>query len=127
MKTPVLTLSYRTAAGIAAYLIAAAGSEARAAVVATGPTDPLIGTVGELGSEAGGMADIAVLGIDEVRLGGTVANGDPLTSDAAGKAVKAVETADTSVRIIGFAESDGDANDIIPFRIAPGYLSNPSA
>lgn len=124
---PLLTQSYRTAAAVAAYLIVAHGSDARTAAVASAATDPLIGTVGEYGSEAGGMADVVKVGVSEVKLGGTVANGDPLTSDAAGKAIKAVETAGTSVRIIGFAESDGEADDIIPYFVAPGFLSNPSA
>ena len=86
---PLITLNYRTASGIAAYLIARHGSEPRAAELATGPTDKLIGAVGEPGSEDGGMADIVRNGVSDVRLGGTVGNGDPLTSDANGKAVKA--------------------------------------
>ncbi len=124
---PLLTQSYRTAAAVAGYLIVAHGATARSAVLATSATDPLIGAVGELGSFDGGMADVVKVGVSSVRLGGSVANGDPLTSKtAAGKAVKAVKTAGTNVRIIGFAESPGEADDVIDYFVAPGFLSNPA-
>ncbi|TCT41158.1 hypothetical protein [Martelella mediterranea] len=124
---PLLTLSYRTVSGIAAYLIARHGADHRSAEPATAPTDKLIGAVGELGSEDGGMADIVKAGMSEVRLGGTVENGDPLTADANSKAVKAAPAAGETVAIIGTAESDGEAEDVIPYLAAPGFLSNPSA
>jgi hypothetical protein len=43
-----------------------------------------------MGGSTGGMVDVVRAGLASVRLGGTVAAGDPLTSDANGKAVKAV-------------------------------------
>lgn len=124
---PLITLNYRTATGIAAYLIARHGSDPRSAELATAPTDKLIGAVGELGSEDGGLADIVRGGVSDVRLGGTVENGDPLTADASGKAVKAAPAAGQTIAIIGTAESDGEADDVIPYFVAPGFLSNPSA
>lgn len=123
---PLLTQSYRTAAAVAGYLIVAHGATARSAVLATSATDALIGAVGELGSFDGGMADVVKAGVSSVRLGGSVANGDPLTANAAGKAVKAVKTAGANVRIIGFAESPGEADDVIDYFVAPGFLSNPA-
>lgn len=123
---PLLTQSYRTAAAVAGYLIVAHGATARSAVLATSATDPLIGAVGELGSFDGGMADVVKTGVSSVRLGGSVANGDPLTANAAGKAVKAVKSAGVNVRIIGFAESPGEADDVIDYFVAPGFLSNPA-
>jgi hypothetical protein len=59
--------------------------------------------------------------------GGAVAFGDPITSDAAGAAIKALPNASTQVRIIGFAHAAGVAGDIIPYFISPGCLSKASA
>lgn len=124
---PLLIQSYRAATAITGFLIVAYGAEARSAQLATSATDKLLGAAGEQGADAGGMLDVTKAGISKVRLGGTVANGDPLTADANSKAIKAVATAGANVAIIGFAESDGDADEIIPYMVAPGYLSNPSA
>ena len=37
------------------------------------------------------------------------------------------DTASTVVRIIGYAMSDGAADDVISYQIAPGILTKPSA
>ena len=55
----------------------------------------------------------------EVEAGGTLAAGDPLTSDASGKAVKATTGGD---RLIGFALTSASAGDIITYIHAPGTL-----
>lgn len=124
MTNPLLIKSFKaTAAAILGYLIVKASGGAATVEVAGASTDPLIGAADAVGVEASGMLDVAVAGWSEVRLGGNVAFNDPLTSDANGKAIKAVATEDVQVRIIGFAMAAGAANDIIPYQIAPGYLS----
>lgn len=124
---PILTLSYRTAAAVIGYLIVAFDAEGLA-VTASDPTANLIGVADSLGAaEAGAMLDIVKVGLSEVRLGGTVDHGDPLTTDADGKAVKATPVAGSVIRIIGFAEMDGEADDIIRFDVAPGVLATPAA
>jgi hypothetical protein len=123
----LLVKSFRaTAAAISGYLIvkAAAGG---AVSVASAATDSLIGASGSMGAPASGMVDVDMAGISEVRLGGNVVFGDPLTSDADGKAIKAVPVAGSIVRIIGFALSEGAADDIAPYHIAPGVLVTPAA
>lgn len=124
---PLLIKSYRVASAIAAHLIvaAAAGNEV---TQATANADLLIGVAGSMGASAtGDMVDVVKVGREEVLAGGTVSFGDPLTSDADGKAIKAVPVASTIVRIIGFAEVDAEAGDIFPFHVAPGILTNPAA
>ncbi|MCW5720422.1 MAG: hypothetical protein KIS86_04690 [Devosia sp.] len=125
--TPTLTKSYRVASAIAGYLIVAASATDKVVEVANSATDPLLGAAGSMGAPEGGLVDVDLAGIGEVRIGGDVDFGDPLTSDANGKAVKAVPVAGSVVRIIGFAQADGADGDIAPYLIAPGVLATPAA
>lgn len=127
MTSPIFIKSFRAGiTAIAGYLILKAVNGGTVAV-ATSSADPLVGAAGSMGAPAEGMVDIAQGGWSEVRCGGDISFGDPLTAGAAGKAIKAVPTAGVSVRIIGFAMSDGSDGDIIPFNIAPGFLAKPAA
>ena len=124
--TPLLTKAFFSANAIAGYLIVA-GAAGNVLSLATGPTDSLIGATDPLGVDAGKMADIVQVGEGEVRCGGDVDFGDPLTADANGKAVKAVPVEGAVVRIVGFAQGDGAEDDIIPYLAAPGVLNTPAA
>jgi len=123
---PLLTKSYEAAEDIVGYrIIAFADPDAGTTVgLAGAATDPLVGTSGKYGAEAGEMVDVDKVGLGAVQLGGAVDAGDPLTSDASGKAIAATEAGQ---RIIGFAEAPGVANDIIDYAIAPGVLAVPEA
>ncbi|WP_242415082.1 hypothetical protein [Sphingomonas panni] len=116
-----LTRSYEAIASIAAYRIVAFGDAANnnKIVTASAATQPLAGTTGQLGGPAGAMVDVAKEAIPQVQLGGPVGAGDPLTSNAVGKAIKATVAGQ---RIIGFAEQPGVADDIIDYISAPGVL-----
>lgn len=128
MTSRVSSISRRaTATAIAGYLVAKHSAAGGTIQAATAATDPLIGTIDSLGVEAGGLADFSFDGVGEVRLGGSVDAGDPLTSNADAKAIKALPSASTQVRIIGFALAAGVADDIIQYAIAPGCLSKASA
>ena len=81
----------------------------------------LIGVADELGKQSNGHADIAMSDLPEVEAGGAFSFGDPLTSDAEGRAVKAESS---GACIIGFAlASAATAGEIVPFLFAPGYLA----
>lgn len=105
---------------IAPYRICAHGTNDYAAKQAAAATDALMGTADELGKQANGRVDVCMGWMPEVEAGGTLAAGDPITSDANGKAVKATTGGS---RIIGFAMSSASAGDIIPYQFAPGTLS----
>jgi hypothetical protein len=114
-----LVTSHEASAVIAPFLIVAFSDAAASSKVApaTGPTAPLVGTVGKVGvSAVGQMADVERTGIPRVRLGGPVDAGDRLTSDANGKAVKVTAAGQ---RVIGTAEQPGVADDIINYFAAP--------
>ena len=80
-----------------------------------------------MGADAGKMVDVAQAGWSEVRCGGVIANGDPLTANGSSFAIKAVPAAGVITRIIGFAMSDGNDGDIIPYLIAPGVIAKSAA
>ena len=88
-------------------------------------TEALVGTADELGKQPNGGADVAMSDQPEVEAGAAVAAGDPLTSDAQGRAVKATAAGD---RIIGFAcQAATDAGEIIDYQFAPGFLATAGA
>lgn len=104
--------SYKAEAGVEGFRILKFGSANGTAVKASAATDKIIGTSDGLDKAAGELVDSAVGDVHEVRLGGTVARGDALTSDANGKAVA---TTTVGHRVIGFAESSGVVDDVIPY------------
>lgn len=121
---PTFTRSYEAAAAVTGYLIvkfADPGND-QTVEVADGNTEPLVGVADSMGAELGGMLDVHRGGLVSVRLGGAVNAGDPLTSDASGKAIAAAAAASTTVRIIGYADQAGVADDIIDVMWAPGLL-----
>ena len=89
MATPGIYKNFEAEGEIGPYVIVTHGTADYAVKAATGATVALVGTTDELGKLSNGRVDVCTGGIPEVALGGTVAAGDPLTSDASGKAVKA--------------------------------------
>lgn len=127
-RTPILTKSFRVgSAAVEGFLILTASGDGETLVVADASTDLLVGVAGSMGAPANGMVDVDLGGIGEVRFGGNVEHGDPLTANALGRAVTAVAEAGKLVRIIGFAMVDAVNGDIGGFLIAPGVLSKPAA
>lgn len=101
------------------YRIIKAGTAAMSCLQAAAATDKLLGTSDELDHAVGEMVDLCLLAVGRVRLGGTVAAGDALTSDANGKAIA---TTTIGHRIIGFAEIAGVLDDVITYERSPGVL-----
>ena len=126
MKPGLIHTFITTAAAIDPFLIVAltAGDKILAATAAT---DKLVGTTDSLGADASSPTGIALDGIGQVRLGGSVDPGDYLTSDGNSKAITAAPTASTNKYTIGQALQGGVLNDVIDYRIVPGLLGKPSA
>ena len=120
MATPGIYKNFEAEGEIGPYVIVTHGTADYAVKAATGATVALVGTTDELGKLSNGRVDVCTGGIPEVALGGTVAAGDPLTSDASGKAVKATAAGN---RILGFALVSGASGDIIPYQYSHGTLA----
>ncbi|KPD10870.1 capsid cement protein [Phaeobacter sp. 11ANDIMAR09] len=121
---PSFTRAYEAAAAIEGYRIVVFADPANGSTITTASdnTSASLGIADSMGAELGGMCDVHRDGLYPVRLGGPVAAGDPLTSDANGAAIKAVAAAGTTIRIIGFAEEPGVADDLCPTFLSPGLL-----
>lgn len=125
MKPGLIHTFVTTAAAIGAYLIVQ-GNTSDLVLAATAATQKLLGTTDKFGAEASSPVGIALDGVGEVKLGGTVAFGAPITSDAASKGVAAAGAAGATHYIIGYALKAGVDGDIIPYRIAPGVIVLPA-
>jgi hypothetical protein len=100
--------NYIAAADVAAHSIVRFGSADFEVVPATSGTDMAIGITDCLDTKAGGIVDIYLSGICDVRFGGNVERGAAVTSNAQGLAV----AAQTSDKVIGYALQSAVANDI---------------
>lgn len=122
MSTPLIK-SFKASAAVDGYLFAKAGTGAVAEAAAA--TDKIIGVFERMGADSGRQADVILSGWYELRLGGAVAFGDPLTSDDEGRGVVAVPVADAIVRIGAIAMDAGAEDDIIPVLVLPQLLATP--
>lgn len=121
---PTFICAYEAEADIAGFRIVKFSDTTASQKIATAAanTEPHVGVSDGMGASAGGMCDVHRGGLVSVQLGGAVAAGDPLTSDAAGKAIKAVAAVSTTVRVIGYADAPGVADDIIDAFLSPAIL-----
>ncbi|MBV5334724.1 MAG: DUF2190 family protein [Sulfuricurvum sp.] len=116
MARPDLIISFIAGAAIAAHRIVVFGVDDNTVVTASAATGSLIG-VSDLGADAAGdRLDIIMDDIADVEYGGTVTRGDPITSDANGKAITATVAGS---RVIGFAMVSGVVGDIGSINITP--------
>lgn len=123
MRNEILNKNYTAEGAIPAYRIVKFGAVDGGVLVAAAATDKLIGVNGRIPfAVAGDRGDICRIGICDVEFGGTVASGDPLTSDATGRAIVAVPAAGSNARVIGFAEVAGVVGDIGSVYLSPCSL-----
>lgn len=110
-------------AAINPYRIVKAGAADLSVAQAAAATDYLMGVTGRVSADAAGeQVDVYRDGVQPVDFGGTITRGQPLTSDANGKAVVAAPSAGTNNRIIGFAEISGVSGDRGLVFINPGLM-----
>lgn len=115
-KTSILEKSLKcTAAVSTANVFAKFGADNDTCDVASSATDKSIGIVQHTTSAAGEITRLMLLGISDLKLGGTVTRSDELTSDANGKGVKAAAGQST----MAIALASGVSGDIIPVYVRP--------
>lgn len=118
--TGFLQKGYTATADIRARRILKFGAADGTVIEAVDGASPLIGIQSELDCASGDRASAAMVGnIEDVVYGGNVTRGQPLTSDASGRAIVAAPAAGANVYCIGFAEVSGVANDIGTCIITP--------
>ncbi|NMV37237.1 capsid cement protein [Ralstonia insidiosa] len=121
MANPGFTKTYDAGAAIAPYTIVKFSGDF-VVVPGAAATDALIGVTTEIAANQGERADVVHGGTPFVQLGGTVAGGDLLTSDANGHAITAAPASGAVASVIGRARYSGVSGDVIEFIFAPGQI-----
>ncbi|AZV77939.1 DUF2190 domain-containing protein [Parasedimentitalea marina] len=121
---PTFIRAYPAGAAVAGYRIVMFSDAASSNTItqADSNTASSLGVSDAMGSELDGMCDVHRDGLVHVELGGTVAAGDPLTSDGEGKAIAAIAATATTIRIVGFADEPGVTGDVIDAFLSPALL-----
>jgi hypothetical protein len=123
MANPGLSKTRIAVAAIPAYtIVKPSGVNDGEVVPAAAATDKLMGVAQNVAVANGQCVDVVLTDIANVLLGGTVAEMDPITSDANGNGVKSAPAAGVNNRTIGYALASGVAGDIIPVYLAAGSL-----
>lgn len=117
-----LTKNYLTEAAISAFRIVKMGAADYGILTAAAVSDKLIGITTEIDSISGERCDVVHAGIADLKLGGAVARGDQITSDATGQGLTAAPAAGTNNRTVGIALISGVLGDIIPVLVLPSML-----
>ena len=112
MSNLLLVRNFKAQAAIPAFTIAVLGSADGQVLASTAATDKLFGITTDIAAAINERCDVMVQGIADVLYGGTVTRGDPLTSDASGRAVSAAPGVGINNRIIGEALVSGVVGDI---------------
>ena len=122
MANPLLIKQGTAEAAISPYRIVKPGTADGNYLQGAAATDLLTGVCESVGPASGERLDVIKAGIADVEYGGTVTRGQPITSDAIGRAVAAAPAAGSNVRIAGFAEISAVLGDIGPMLVAPGVM-----
>jgi hypothetical protein len=122
VSNQLMTKAFVAGGAIPAGSIVKFGADDNTVIVSAAATDAHIGVVESFDVASGERCDVMTHGIAEVKLGGTVTRGGPLTSNAAGLGVAAAPAAGANNRLIGFALASGVSGDVIPVQLAPGSL-----
>lgn len=117
--TSGLEKSVKCTAAVAAFTLAKFGADDDTMSTGVAATDNVVGVFQHATVVAGEEVRVMLGGISRVKLGGTVARGDLIGSDASGQGVAVAPAAGTNNRIVGIALASGVSGDIIPMLIAP--------
>ncbi|WP_174866801.1 capsid cement protein [Pectobacterium polaris] len=118
MNIPALITGHKAESAVIRRRLIVRGAVEGAVIQATGGTALIIGVSTAVDGAIGDTVDVIRSGLAMVTYGAEVTADQPLTSDADGRAIPA--TAGTFV--IGYAEYDGEEDDVGSVWIAPGQL-----
>lgn len=117
-----LTKRYLAEGAIVANSIVKVGAADYGVLQAAAVSDKIIGISTEIDTASGEGIDVIHEGIADLKLGGTVARGDFVTTNASGLGVAAAPAAGANNQIVGKALISGVSGDIIPVAISLSML-----
>lgn len=112
MANPGLAKTYDASGPIPAYTIVKFTATDFQVTQAAAVGDALVGVTTEVAAADTERVDVYHEGIVYVTAGGTIAPGDPLTTDASGRAVKAAPAAGVNNTCIGRARQSAVVGDV---------------
>ncbi|WP_374631807.1 DUF2190 domain-containing protein [Ferrovibrio sp.] len=127
MSNPGLTKTRTASGAIAARRIVKFTANDGEVAQASAATDKLMGISTIVSAASGNRSEHVEEGIALCEFGGVTAPGDPVTSDANGKAILAAPAAGTRMRIIGFSTEVTADGVIAGVKLAPGFMTTPAA
>ena len=104
----VFRKTYTAAVDIPAYSLVKFGTDDNTVTLATAAGDDVIGVSGDVDVTAGNLADIAHLGVEQVKCGGTLTRGQAFYAGANGQAVSA-----ESGNIAGYVLHSASKDDVV--------------
>jgi hypothetical protein len=110
-RTDGLIKNFGAGGAIPARRFVKFGGDDDTVILATAPSDAIIGVSLDLDAVQGDRVDVALDGVAEVTIGGSTTRGDLLTADAQGRAVTAAPAAGVNVRTGGVATSSNVLGD----------------
>lgn len=113
MANPDRAKTYNAEANVNSYTIVKFGANDFGVLPAVASTDQLVGVSTNLTVLSGQRVDVYHAHIVYVKLGGTVARGAYVTSDANGNGVAAAPAVGVNANVIGKARQSGVAGDVI--------------
>lgn len=122
MSNPEFVKSYDATGTINPYRFVKFDSADYNVIQGAAATDSLIGASTDIAAASGERVDVIHGGIASIKLGGTVARGGLVTSDASGQGVAAAPASGANNRIGGMALASGVSGDIIPVLLSMGSL-----
>lgn len=112
MANPGLIKTYDASGAIGAYCIVKFTATDFQVIAAAASTDKLIGVTTEIAAADTERVDVIHDGICYVTAGGTIAAGDPITSDASAHAVTAAPATGVNAVCIGRARQAAVSGDV---------------
>lgn len=119
---PGTTRNYNATAAVPAFTLVKPGSNDGEVVPAAASTDDVIGASTGIDVASGEPCDVIHEGIASVKLGGTVARGKFVTSDANGCGVLAAPATGTNASVAGKALQSGVSGDVIEVLLSIGQI-----
>ena len=115
---------FKATASVPAFTIVKGTSNAGEAAPATAATDKILGVSDSIPQASGNMVDVAVEGVHKVVAGAAFDAGDPLTSDASGRAIRATFTSGQMKHVVGVALQPAvAAGDIVIFSVSKSVIA----
>lgn len=122
MANPDLPKTYNAEANVPPYTLVKFGANDFGVTPAAASTDQIVGVSTALNVLANAPVDVYHEDIAYVKLGGTVARGNFVTSDVNGNGVAAAPAAGVNANVIGIARQSGVVGDVIEVLINIGRI-----